>query len=118
MRGVRNNIQVAIAPVFSDTGLAERVRTRLKSNWEVRWVAERINVRVSGGGVTLTGDVDSMAERREAARMAFATEGVASVINKLTVKGVPYPWEELTRDTGIGSSRTDQYYDPPTLFRW
>ncbi len=47
-----------------------------------------------GGVVELIGDVHSWAQRKQAERVALHTDGVQGVINRLTVKGVGYPWGE------------------------
>ena len=99
VRGVKNTIEVQIAAQFRDSSIADRIRTRLKSNAELRWVVNRIEIDVSGGVVTLSGDVGRLIERREAARMALLTGGVLRVVNMLTVNHVNYPWERLNRDT-------------------
>lgn len=46
---------------------------------------QTIKVSLEGGKVTLTGTVRSQRERRMAAAAAWAHEGVAEVVNDLTV---------------------------------
>ena len=97
MQGVReviNKITVNAVPRYNDASLKARIETRLTSNWETRWVADQIKVYVENGMVTLAGDVDTWAEYKEAARVASLTEGTRSVINRLRVIDVNYPWTQ------------------------
>jgi osmotically-inducible protein OsmY len=97
VRGIRdvvNCITVNRTDQYTDAGLKQRVMERLASNWETRWVNDKIDVTVHDGKATLSGDVNTWAERSEAARVALMTAGVWAVEDKLTVQGVNYPWEE------------------------
>jgi osmotically-inducible protein OsmY len=49
--------------------------------------ASHITIHTDRGTVTLTGDVDSEAERQLAARIARDTEGVRHVVNQIQVRG-------------------------------
>ena len=57
-------------------------------------MADRIGVTVKDGRATLTGDVDTWSEYREAARVAFHMEGVRGLDNRLALGGKPHHWEE------------------------
>lgn len=48
--------------------------------------AESIRVRVDGSHVTLTGEVGSYSERREAVAAAWRTSGTASVTDEITIR--------------------------------
>lgn len=100
VRGIRNNIEVKWKSIFRDAALKEHVVTRLRANWETTYVVSLIDVTVTDGHVVLNGDVNTWAERREAGRMAFLTNGVRTVQNRLTIKGVKYPWENWSPDNG------------------
>jgi len=50
--------------------------------------AEKIEVKMSGSKVTLSGKVRNYTERDEAERVAWAASGVWSVDNKIEVKWV------------------------------
>jgi osmotically-inducible protein OsmY len=68
----------------SDAEIADDVRNRLV--WD-NWVdANRINVQVRNGVVTLSGEVDSIVEKRAAGDDAWDTPGVKDVINDLTIR--------------------------------
>lgn len=79
---------------LTDEILKSQVVQRLKDDWKVRWIYEDIQVHANDGVVVLTGDVNNWSERREAGRVALRTQGVVAVDNRLTVRGVPYPWDE------------------------
>ena len=99
VRGVRdvvNTIKVRWVLNHTDTELRDRIKRRLASNIETRWVSERITMKVKNGIATLTGDVDTWAEYKEAARLASLTEGVMSVTNQLTVASMTYLRHEST----------------------
>jgi osmotically-inducible protein OsmY len=99
VRGVRdivNTIKVSWAVNHTDTELRDRIKRRLASNIETRWVSERITVKVKNGIATLTGDVDTWAEYKEAARLASLTEAVLGVTNQLSVASVTYLRHEST----------------------
>jgi osmotically-inducible protein OsmY len=99
VRGVRdivNTIKVSWAVNHTDTELRDRIKRRLASNIETRWVSERITVKVKNGIATLTGDVDTWAEYKEAARVASLTEAVLGVTNQLSVASMTYLRHEST----------------------
>jgi osmotically-inducible protein OsmY len=98
VRSVSNQLKVPQTRVFRDAAITERVQARLASNWETRWVAKKISVSVRNGVVTLTGEVDRWAERREAERVASITDGVITVENRLSVRGSSYQWEQWYND--------------------
>ena len=99
VQSVNNKISVSLATKFRDAALVSRVKTRLLSNWETRWVAGSIHVAVENGRVTLTGSVNRWSEWSEAQRVAFLTDGVSSVDNRLGVKTVSYRWEDWYQDS-------------------
>jgi osmotically-inducible protein OsmY len=94
VKNLVNNIAVNSFPKYSDAALRERVKDRLSSNWETSWVSDQINVAVTTGMVTLTGEVATWSERDEAGRISALTDGIYSVDNQLTVANVNYPWDE------------------------
>ena len=82
----------------SDATLAKEIRDSFRRHWTTSRVADRIRVGVKGGVATLTGDLDTWGERLDAGRVAFGTEGVWKVQNRLTVKGYDYEWEKWEYD--------------------
>lgn len=99
VRSVSNALEVAWTPKFRDAAIADRVKTRLLANWETRWVAGKIKVKVESGKVTLNGVVNTWGQWREAGRIAYLTDGVWSVDNQLAIDNVDYRWEEWFSDS-------------------
>jgi osmotically-inducible protein OsmY len=92
VRGVRdvvNAIQVTGAPMFPDAAIRDAVKRRLEANTLTGSAADRISVKVENGRVTIAGAVDTWAQFREAARVAFRTRGVSSLDNQLNLAGAP-----------------------------
>ena len=67
----------------SDSGITSVVEASLEANEKVK--ARQVEVQTREGLVHLTGVVDTVEARREAARVAWRTEGVRGVNNDLTV---------------------------------
>ncbi len=91
---VVNEMTVRPAPELTDAVLKHMVTQRLEEDWKVAWVYEDIEVQVEQGTVILSGDVNAWSERQEAGRVALHTQGVLAVDNRLTVRGVSYPWDQ------------------------
>lgn len=96
VRKVVNQIEIYRETTRTHTSVAvvKNIEEHLKKNWTVREVCDRINVTVERGMATLTGEVDTWAQRRQAGEVAFNTEGVWKVDNRLQVKGYDYNWED------------------------
>lgn len=67
----------------ADSGITSVVQASLEANDKVK--ARQVGVETREGVVYLTGVVDTEEARREAARVAWRTEGVDGVVNDLTV---------------------------------
>jgi osmotically-inducible protein OsmY len=85
VEGVTNLIAVK-QPVVSAAEIKDSIERALVRSAEVD--ADRIQVRVDGDHVTLTGTVRSWAEREEAERAAWRSPGVTQVTNNIVVR--PY----------------------------
>lgn len=81
--GVHNEITLAHAAVDA-ADIRSHIDGALRRH--ARLEGERIQVDVSGGTVTLTGDVDSWDERRAVVRAAWSVAGVTSVVDALNVR--------------------------------
>jgi osmotically-inducible protein OsmY len=82
---VANEIEVTPAGVFmrTDADIARAVRHVLQ--WDAFVPDERIQSTVSNGWVTLDGEVNLWHERQDAERAVLRLEGVAGVINKISI---------------------------------
>jgi hyperosmotically inducible periplasmic protein len=67
----------------ADSAITSVVQESLEANDAVK--AKQVEVQTREGVVYLTGVVDTEEARREAARVAWRTEGVDGVVNELTV---------------------------------
>jgi len=77
------NLIVVKQPSVSPSEIKESIERALVRSAEVD--ADRIQVHVEGGHVTLTGTVRSWAERQEAEAAAWRARGVTSVTNEIRV---------------------------------
>jgi osmotically-inducible protein OsmY len=91
---VVNNVDVNWWRRFTDAKLQERIQDRLHEHSATRWVADLVKVKVTDGTACLSGNVRTWDERKEADRIAFRTDGVKAVDNRLKVEGASYPWDE------------------------
>lgn len=74
---------VSEATRHSDEGITSVIQATLEANDKVK--ARQVGVETREGTVYLNGVVDTEEARREAARVAWRTEGVVGVVNDLTV---------------------------------
>jgi osmotically-inducible protein OsmY len=90
--------------IKSDTEIQENVLAELEFDPEVS--ASDIGVMVADGVVTLTGTVESYAEKLAAERAALRVDGVRAVANDLTVNlVVPAPIDRT--DTALAKAATE-----------
>lgn len=84
LRGVRgvDNL-ITVTPHASTEGVKAKIEAALKRSAEVD--ARRINVAVSDGEVTLSGNVHSWYERTEARKAAWAAPGVKHVDDRIAI---------------------------------
>jgi osmotically-inducible protein OsmY len=96
---------------YTDQTLKKHILDRLREHDATKWVADDITLNVNDGKVTLKGDVPLWSERKEAARIAFMTDGVRSVDNRMTVEGLKYPWNEWYSSPLVVHDY-DYFYEP------
>jgi len=94
VKEVVNHITVAPSSWKLDADLTASLKHNLTWNWTTWWVHDDIGVTVHNGVATLSGNVNTWAERTEATNVALDTPGVWKVDNRLTVDGYNYPWSE------------------------
>lgn len=75
----------AIACAQTDAGITTKVKTKLAADDTVK--AYQIDVDTKDKVVTLSGNVDSQAAKDQAVALARSTEGVADVVDNITVAG-------------------------------
>jgi len=86
VRDVANDINVKMPGIgaLTDTEVAEAVRSALR--WDALIPSGHITTTVTGGWVTLSGEVDRWAQREEAERAIRRLRGVVGIANHIAVK--------------------------------
>jgi osmotically-inducible protein OsmY len=84
VRAVANDLQVKLPGVRTDTDIAKASADALEGN--VLVPADRVDVTVKHGWVTLEGEVDWQFQRREAEESARRVAGVVGVTNLIVIK--------------------------------
>jgi hyperosmotically inducible periplasmic protein len=75
---------VKLEGAMTESALTAKIKSKMVLDDHVK--ARTINVDTSGSVVTLTGVVESEAERERAVRLARETDGVKRVIDKLEIR--------------------------------
>jgi osmotically-inducible protein OsmY len=117
VREVNNKITVDRKQGYKDAALLIKVENRIKRNWLLSPVKDKIKVNIRKGIATLTGTVYTWVERREAERVAFKTNGIWMVDNRLQVEGYNDSWEDWYLTDPDDISWFD-YYDYPYGYYW
>ncbi len=94
VQGVVNKLDVNWILDYADSTLQQRIKDRLLQDSETNWVADMINVDVQNGVAVLTGEVNFWSQRMEAARIAYMTEGIDRVENRITIRDVNFPEQQ------------------------
>jgi osmotically-inducible protein OsmY len=81
IKGVMNDIK--IKPDTHDAIEQRAVESSLKRNWSID--SSKIDVKVDGTNVTLSGNVNSIYQKEEAGNIAWKTPGIYSLDNNLNV---------------------------------
>ena len=91
VKAVANDIEVRL-PTSAERTDADLAKAALGAlNWEAAIPADRLDVTVSHGWVTLKGEVNYYFQKRDAERAIERLSGVRGVSNLLTVKPQPTP---------------------------
>src|SRR6185436_11801547 len=91
--------------VITDAEITTAVKTKCLADSKVGGL--KIDVDTDHGIVTLTGPVNSVAEKNEAVRLAKTTAGVKSVVSKLTVETAATTGHTDTTDTKVKKETKD-----------
>jgi hyperosmotically inducible protein len=83
--GILAAVAFAIACAQSDAGITTKVKSKFAADDTVK--AYQIDVDTKDKVVTLSGNVDSQAAKDQAVAIARATEGVADVVDNITIAG-------------------------------
>jgi osmotically-inducible protein OsmY len=84
----------------SDAGITTKVKARLAADTTVK--AIQINVDTNNGVVTLSGTVNNEAAKTQAVALARGTDGVADVVDNITVTVQP-----AQAQSGVGQALDD-----------
>ncbi len=82
--GILAAVAFAVACAQTDAGITGKVKSKLAADDTVK--AYQIDVDTKDKVVTLSGNVDSQAAKDQAVALARGTEGVADVVDNITVK--------------------------------
>jgi len=83
--GILAAVAFAVACAQTDAGIATKVKSKLAADDTVK--AYQIDVDTRDKVVTLSGNVDNQAAKDQAVALARGTEGVADVVDNITVAG-------------------------------
>ena len=107
---------------WTDTGITTNVKAKFMADDLVK--SSQIEVATKNGVVTLTGNVDSAAAKKQALELAKATTGVKSVVDMISARqasgsgNAPDPSRtmgEVVTDAGITMSVKSQLLDDPLV---
>ena len=102
--GVLAAVAFAVACAQTDAGITGKVKSKLAADDTVK--AYQIDVDTKDKVVTLSGNVDSQAAKDQAVALARGTEGVADVVDNITVAGgsAAMPGEHPAGEMGGGAN--------------
>jgi hyperosmotically inducible protein len=96
---------MAVACATTDTGLTTKVKSKLAADQNVN--ASLITVETRNKVVTLTGNLDSQAEKDKALELARNTEGVVSVVDMIGVRTAQHEGDAPSPDRSLGDKIDD-----------
>jgi hyperosmotically inducible periplasmic protein len=102
--GILAAVAFTVACAQSDAGITGKVKSKLAADDTVK--AYQIDVDTKDKVVTLSGNVDSQAAKDQAVALARGTEGVADVVDNITVAGgsAAMPGEHPAGEMGANPS--------------
>jgi len=102
--GILAAVAFSVACAQTDAGITGKVKSKLAADDTVK--AYQIDVDTKDKVVTLSGNVDSQAAKDQAVVLARGTEGVADVVDNITVAGgsAAMPGEHPAGEMGGGAA--------------
>jgi hyperosmotically inducible protein len=102
--GILAAVAFSVACAQTDAGITGKVKSKLAADDTVK--AYQIDVDTKDKVVTLSGNVDSQAAKDQAVALARGTEGVADVVDNITVAGgsAALPGEHPTGEMGVSAA--------------
>jgi hyperosmotically inducible protein len=102
--GILAAVAFAVACAQTDAGITGKVKSKLAADDTVK--AYQIDVDTKDKVVTLSGNVDTQAAKDQAVVLARGTEGVADVVDNITVAGgsAAMPGEHPAGEMGGGAA--------------
>jgi RNA polymerase sigma-B factor len=98
VRAVANEIEVSL-PVGTERTDADIAAAAVQAlAWDTRMPSSAVRVSVSGGWVTLHGEVDWQHQRREAQRVIQDLSGIRGITNLTTVRPTAMPAADYVKD--------------------
>jgi osmotically-inducible protein OsmY len=89
VKAVANDIEVRLPAQRTDADIADAARRALELDSSIP--ADRLQLTVSKGWVTLRGEVDWQFQKEEAERVVRGVAGVTGITNLITVRPSPTP---------------------------
>jgi len=109
--GILAAVAFAIACAQTDAGITGKVKSKFAADDTVK--AYQIDVDTKDKVVTLSGNVDSQAAKDQAVALARGTEGVADVVDNITVAGGSAAMPGGEGDAAIGGNAPNPEPDRP-----
>ena len=78
------NAAADVKQTLTEASLTAKIKAKMALDDSVK--ARRIDVSTSGSTVTLTGTINSAAERERAVSLARETDGITAVVNRLEIR--------------------------------
>lgn len=113
---VENRLTVSLPPAYpvpDDEDIAAQIENLLQ--WNLTIDASRIQVVVTGGVLTLMGDVDSIWQKYRAEHLAENIAGVISVDNRLLVRPIGDVSDEDIRHDILGTLARNTFIDASNI---
>lgn len=108
-----------------DTALQQAVQTGFKTNHDTKGATLSVEVHAKDGVITLSGTVDTAADKQLAEAIARSTNGVKSVVNQITVTepaaattpgGATFDEQSVRAEARVGGERVGESSDDARIY--